>query len=91
MPVKTGSSSSMAMVPLLAVISFIAQSEAFNAPRLAQQYTRKSQTYNVEMALQLRLPPITGLGLPSPSSWMGSYLRAIDTHNGDLQITRRGQ
>ena len=94
----TRSSSSMAIVPVLTatLILFAKHASAFNAPRMSLpvQYSRSTlRTHNnVQMGMQLRLPPMTPVvGLPSPSSWMGGYLRAIDMHNGDLQIPRRGK
>ena len=89
------SSSSIAIVPVLTatLVLFAKHVVAFNAPRITQnvQFSTKGLRthHNVEMAVQLRLPPMSSL--PSPSSWMGGYLRAIDMHNGDLQMpTRRG-
>jgi hypothetical protein len=89
------SSSSIAILPVLTatLVLFAKHAVAFNAPRVTQsvQFSTKGLRthHNVEMAVQLRLPPMSSL--PSPSSWMGGYLRAIDMHNGDLQMpTRRG-
>lgn len=89
------SSSSIAIVPVLTatLVLFAKHAVAFNAPRITQnvQFSTKGLRthHNIEMAVQLRLPAMSSL--PSPSSWMGGYLKAIDMHNGDLQMPiRRG-
>ena len=80
---------------IVALVLLAKHSEAFNAPRIGQasQLARNGlrSQHNIGMALQLRLPPIAFPRLSSPSSLMGGYLRAIDMHNGDLQLPRRGE
>ena len=58
---------------------------AFNVPRVGRRQQIELRKNELSM-VQLRLP--TGLGLPSPSSWMSGALRAIDTHNNDLTPRR---
>ena len=82
-------------VMIVALVLLAKYSEAFSAPRIGQasQLARNGlhTQHTMGMALQLRLPHIVVPRLSSPSSLMGGYLRAIDMHNGDLQLPRRGK
>ena len=78
------------LVTVLVVLLAVSQALAFNAPRLGGRRQHIEIRKNELSMVQLRLP--TGLGLPSPSSWMSGYLRAIESHNDALQISpRRGK
>jgi hypothetical protein len=78
------------LVAVIVVLLAGQQALAFNAPRLGGRRQQMEIRKNELNMVQLRLP--TGLGLPSPSSWMSGYLRAIETHNDALQISpRRGK
>ena len=78
-------------MPLLAATLFLLleRSIAFNVPRNVNAYNYAAQSLHNPHAvgMSLRLPATSNL--QSPSSWMGGYLRAIDMHNGDLQISNR--
>ena len=86
-------------MPLLAValILLLEGSVAFNAKRNGNMQAQ-TQMLTINIAAQnlrnahavgmtLRLPATSNL--QSPSSWMGGYLRAIDMHSGDLQMSNR--